>query len=169
MADDEPSRVGRWLAVSAVVAIVVMWLYIFSGVASDDPPDTLDGDAFPQQAESLCAAAVAELEALPTAGETETATARADVLDAANRVLATMVDDLGALDVADPTDRELVGRWIDDWRTYLADRRDYAEDLRVDASAELLITARAGRQITLTVDRFANVNDMPSCVTPLDA
>jgi hypothetical protein len=51
----------------------------------------------------------------------------------------------------------------------LDDRQAFADRLRVDEEAELLVTARVGRQITLTLDRFAEINDMPSCATPLDA
>jgi hypothetical protein len=167
--DDEPSRIGRGLAVLVVAAIVLMWLYIFSGVAAEDPPDQLDDDAFALVAEPRCDAALAELDALPSAGESGSAAERAVVLDEANEILADMVDDLAAVEVDDEDGRELVGLWLDDWRRYLADRRAYAEELRVDEDAELLVTARGGRQITLTIDRFATVNEMASCVTPLDA
>lgn len=171
MADDQTSRLGRWLAILVVAAIVLMWLYIFTGAAADDPPDQLNDTEYALDAEPRCALAVEALDALPSAGEAETATDRAAVLDDANDVLEAMVDDLAALDVDNDRDRELVGLWIEDWRTYLEDRREYAQELRVDVDAELLVTAREGRQITLTIDRFASkvVNDMESCMTPLDA
>jgi hypothetical protein len=171
VAAEQSSRIGRWLAILVVGAIVLMWLYVFTGAAAEDPPDQLDDDGFARTAEPLCAQAVEDLAALPSAGEAATAADRADVLDAANAVLTAMVDDLAAIEVDDTHDRELVDLWIADWRTYIDDRRAYADELRVDDTAELLVTAREGRQITLTIDRFASkvVNDMESCTTPLDA
>jgi hypothetical protein len=169
VAGDQSSRIGRWAAVLVVAAIVGMWLYIFSGAAREDPPDRLDDPAFAGQAEPRCAEALTGLDDLPAAGESASADARAAVLDDANELLTNMVHDLDAIPVADDDDRELVDLWIDDWRRYLDDRRAYAEELQVDPEAELLVTARGGRQITLTIDRFATVNDMESCVTPLDA
>jgi hypothetical protein len=91
------------------------------------------------------------------------------VLEDANRVFARMVDDLA--DLAPPgDDGRIVGLWIDDWRTYLGDRREFAERLRVDPDARLLVTpAPGGRHITERIDDFAADNRIPACSTPLDA
>lgn len=171
MTDYQPSRIGRGLAILVVAALVLMWLYVFTGAAAEDPPDQLDDTTFAEAAEPRCALAVDELEELPAAGEAESAADRAAVLDDANAVLASMVDDLAVIEVDNERDQALVDLWIADWRTYLQDRQDFADRLRADDEAELLITAREGRQITLTIDRFASkvVNDMESCTTPLDA
>ena len=168
MTDQGGRGLGRWLAIAATAAIVVMWLYIFSGAARRDPPDSLRDGRFAEQAEPICAAAVEAVEALPGADVAETAPDRADVIDDADVLLADMLDQLEALEVDDDRDRELIDLWLADWRTYLGDRAEFARALRTDPDAELLVTARAGRQITLTVDRFAEVNDMASCATPLD-
>jgi hypothetical protein len=171
VADDQPSRIGRGLAILVVAGLVLMWLYVFTGAAAEDPPDQLDDTTFAEAAEPRCAEAVDDLEDLPAASEAESAADRAAVLDEANTVLTSMVDDLAAIEADNERDQQLVDLWIADWRTYLQDRRDYADLLRADDDAELLITAREGRQITLTIDRFASkvVNDMESCTTPLDA
>ena len=171
MSEDKRSRLGRWLAILAVAAIALMWLYVFSGAAAEDPPDQLHDETYARAAEPRCAAAVEELEELPFAGDAETAAERADVLDDANTILTAMIDDLAAIEVDNERDQDFVDRWIADWRTYLEDRARYAGNLRTDEDAELLVTARANRHITLTIDRFASkiVNDMESCSTPLDA
>ena len=109
-----------------VAALVLMWLYVFTGAAAEDPPDQLDDVAFAEAAEPRCAQAVAALEALPAAGEAESAADRAAVLDETDAVLTSMVDDLAAIEVDNDRDRELVDLWIADWRTYLQDRRDFA-------------------------------------------
>jgi hypothetical protein len=128
--------------------------------ASDDP-------AFAAAAEVRCASALAAIEALPSAAEVASATERAEVLDRANAELAAMLDDLeGAVPAGE--DGEMVQRWLADWRTYLDDRAEYADRLRVDPGAQLLVTAKAGRHITRPIDGFAADNRMPSCATPPD-
>lgn len=170
MSDDEPSRIGRVMALVAVAAMAVMWVYIFSGVAREDPPDRLDDDGYASAAEPICAAALEDIEALPSASASSSAADRADVLDEANLVLTEMVDELEALPTTTARDAELTEAWIADWRTYLEDRDEYATALRDDPDAELLVTARGNRQITVTIDNFAEeANAMPSCATPLDA
>lgn len=171
VAGDQSSRVGRGLAIAVVAAIVVMWLYVFSGAAAQNTPDKLDDTEFTTAAEIRCAQAAEDLDALPPAAEADSATARAAVLDEANLLLVDMAADLGALEVDNDRDRELVDLWLADWRTFIEDRGDYADELRVDDEAELLVTARGGRQISLTIDRFAaaGINNMESCMVPLDA
>ena len=81
MSDDDRPRVGRVLAVIAVTAMALMWIYIFSGAASEDPPDSLTDPSFAAAAEPRCAAAVAEVDTLPSADEVADAVERAAVLD----------------------------------------------------------------------------------------
>ena len=83
---------------------------------------------------------------------------------------ATLVLQLAALRAVPVSgdDADIVEQWLDDWETFLDDRRAHAERLLAGEDAELLVTARAGRQITATGDNFARVNRAPSCVTPLD-
>lgn len=153
-----------------VLALVGMWVYVFSGAAGRDPPDQLDDPAIGVDFEPICAQAREAIDALPPAREATTAAERAPVITSANEVLEAMLTDLGevALDGTD-RDRRLVGLWLADWATFVDDRRSYATALTTDEAAELLVSDRAGRQITVTVDRFAEINDMASCATPLDA
>ena len=65
-----------------------------------------------------------------------------------------MLDDLEAIT---PTgeDGEIVTAWLADWRTYLGDREAYAEALRSDPEAQLLVTAKDREQITEFIDAFS--------------
>ena len=63
---------------------------------------------------------------------------------------------------------EIVAAWLADWRAYLEDRAEFAERLREDPTAQLLVTARLGEQVTEYMDVFAADNDMPACATPID-
>ena len=60
--------------------------------------------------------------------------------------------------------------WVDDWGTYLQDREEYVENLRVDDDARFLETAKGSdtKGITRAINSFAQVNKMTSCVTPGD-
>jgi hypothetical protein len=161
---------GRTAIAVVIVGLVAMWVYVVYlavGPGRADPLDRLDDPAFAAAAEVRCASALAALEALPSAAEVASATERAEVLDRANAELAAMLDDLeGAVPTGE--DGEMVQRWLADWRTYLDDRADYADRLRIDPEARLLVTAKGGRHITRPIDGFAADNRMPSCATPPD-
>jgi hypothetical protein len=177
---DEASTRWRWtptrlVLAGVVVALVAMWVYVLYlafGPGRQPPIDRLDDAAFATAAEARCAEAVAEVEELPVASETPTASERADVLDRADATFAAMLDDLeGMLDLAAAGDqRRRAGEWLADWRTYLGDRQAYADALRTDPEARLLVSEKPGegRQITGWIDEFALANRMESCATPTD-
>ena len=170
------SRLGRIVVVVAVAALVSMWgyvLYLAFGPGRQPPIDRLDDPAFAVAAEERCAAALEEIDRLPVASAMDTAAQRADVLERANTVYATMLDDLEELETLAPAgdQRRRASEWLADWRTYLGDRERYIDALRDDAVARLLVSEKPGegRQITGWIDEFANANRMPSCVSPTDA
>jgi hypothetical protein len=162
--------------VIVVCALVSMWgyvLYLAFGPGRQPPIDRLDDPAFAEAAEERCARALNEIEQLPVASASHTAAERADVLTRANTAYATMLDDLEGLASLAPAgdQRRRAGEWLADWRTYLGDRQDYADALRSDPTARLLVSEKPGegRQITGWIDEFAKANRMPSCVSPADA
>jgi hypothetical protein len=170
------SRVGRAAVVVVVCALVAMWgyvLYLAFGPGRQPPIDRLDDPAFAAAAEERCGQALDDIERLPVASVSHTATERAEVLGRANAVYATMLDDLDGLSSLAPAgdQRRRADEWLADWRTYLGDRRDYAAALRTNPGARLLVSEKPGegRQITGWIDEFAKANRMPSCVTPTDA
>jgi hypothetical protein len=51
----------------------------------------------------------------------------------------------------------------------VANRRDYADRLRVDPEARLLLDqSLGGDSVDKPIEIFADVNDMPTCATPGD-
>jgi hypothetical protein len=178
--DDAPTG-WRWtptriVLAGVVVALVSMWVYVLYlafGPGRQPPIDRLDDPAFATAAEARCAEAVAAVDELPLATETSTATERADVLDQADAEFAAMLDDLDAMATLAPAgdQRRRATEWLADWRTYLGDREAYADALRADPGARLLVSEKPGegRQITAWIDEFALANRMDSCVTPTDA
>ena len=165
------TRFGLWFAIVVVVGTVAMWVYLFF-LADPNVPDQLEDDAFVEQAEAVCAATIDRIDALPAAQDAETPEDRGATVSEANELLAQMVQDLRAIAPANEHDAPLVEAWLADWDTFLGDRAAYAEDLLAgDEDAELLVTARgnAGGQITVTLDHFANINNIEDCATPMDA
>lgn len=168
-ADDRRITPGRVAATVVVLGLVALWVYAFSGLARKDPPDLLDDPSFSQEAEPVCAVAVGAVEALPAAQDAPSPEVRAETVARANQILDEMVADLR---LAAPTgadrDSRITGLWLDDWGTYLSDRRSYADALRRGSEDPPEFTPRGNRAITTTIDNFAEVNDMASCATPLD-
>lgn len=167
---------GRLAIVAVVVALVSMWgyvLFLAFGPGREPPVDRLDDPAFAQAAEERCAAAVDQVDELPVASASHTAEERAEVLDQADAVYRSMLDDLDDMvDLAPAGDqRRRVREWLADWRVYLGDREAYADALRADPDARLLVSSKPGegRQITGWIDEFAKANRAPSCVSPVDA
>jgi hypothetical protein len=180
---DEPDAPAsrRWTPVRVLLtvvalAMVAMWgyvLFLAFGPGRQPPIDRLDDPAFAEAGEARCAEALVEVEALPVASASASAPERADVLAEADAVFAGMLDDLDGLATLAPAgdQRRRATEWLADWRTYLGDREAYAEALRADPGARLLVSEKAGegRQVTGWIDEFAKANRMPSCVTPTDA
>jgi hypothetical protein len=167
----------RRLGVLAVVASFVgIWGYVLflSFVEGrEEPRDRMDDTRWTGAAEETCAEARQVLDDLPFANEVGSPEERADLLDTATDELEVMVTRLdGLVPPRDADEATAVSRWLDDYRTYLQDRREYADAQR-DPSAErydrpFSVTDRSGYQIDVLIDDFARVNYMESCETPED-
>ncbi|MET0729407.1 MAG: hypothetical protein ABWZ76_14025 [Acidimicrobiales bacterium] len=165
-----PWTTGRALVLLIVVAMVSMWLYVLYlafGPGRQPPPDRLDDPRFATAAQSRCEVALDAVRELPRATESLSASERGDVVLEANAIFATMLDELAELTPAGE-DGELVTAWLADWRIYLTDRAEYADAVRQDPEARLLVSAKDNEQITEFIDAFAADNKMISCGTPLD-
>ena len=159
-----------------VIGLVSMWVYVVYlafGPGRQPPIDRLEDPSFAEAAGPRCSEAVAEVERLPVASETDSAAERAEVLEQANRIFEEMLDDLEDMtDLAPAGDqRERAEAWLADWRVLLADREAYAERLTRDEEAEMLVSEKpgTGRHITGWIDEFALANKIDDCATPTDA
>jgi hypothetical protein len=159
---------GRAAIVVMVLGIVLMWIYAFFG--THEVPGRLADKTFPTAAQPICQATLDKIEALPKANETPTPAQRADVVDQGTGYLDQMLADLrGKVPAAEP-EHGIVTQWLDDWGTYVQDRRDYTAQLRVDATVRFAVTQsdRDKTQITKGIDHFADVNFMAACAVPDD-
>ena len=77
-----------------------------------------------------------------------------------------MLDDLEAVEPTDDKGRAIVPEWIADYRSLLAARYAYAEQLRAGEDGPFLEPAKQGIPITEPIETFAGDNEMPSCAPP---
>ena len=90
------------------------------------------------------------------------------MVDRANDELEAMLDGLDVDLPSSQEDQAVVRPWLADWRTYLDNRRDYADRLRTDPDAQLLVDEKFSDSIETVIGTFAEVNEMDSCVVPGD-
>lgn len=174
--DDRPAErrsplatIWRVLVALIVVASFGIWVYAYSGLADRPPPDLLADVDLAARAETICAAAAADVAAMPTAIDaTDGADRAAQVRTSTDRYEA-MVDELALLEVTEAEDRVIVDGWLGDWRTLIQDRRTYADAVAVDPEAVFLMTkVSENERLDKRLTRMATTNGMPSCVTPTD-
>lgn len=168
---DEGSGGSTILKVLAGVVIVgsfLPWAWRFSPFADRTPDGILDDPTFATVAEPICAAAMEDLEALPNALDAATTAERGEQVSRANDILVGMVDRLEREVTGSARDVDNLGEWIADWRTYLDNRVDYAERIAVDENAVLYVAANGSERLDRRIPRFADANEMRSCVTPDD-
>ncbi len=161
---------GRGLAIGAVVIMVIFWIWIFSGAPARENPDKLQDEAYVTQLEDQCQTLRDDLDELPNAADLKTAAERADVLDDANVLVAGFIEEIEA---GAPTSGDAavsMEGWITDWKTYLANREDYAERLRTDPGAQLLLdrSTIGADSVDKAIQIFTQVNEIPACETPGD-
>jgi hypothetical protein len=173
----ETRRTLRRLGVIAVVASFVgiwgyvMYLTFFEGRA--DLRDKMDDTRFTAAAEETCAESAQVFADLPLASETRSPEERGDLLDRGTDELERMVTRLeGLVPPREADEATAVERWLADYRTFVQDRREYADAQRDPANDRydqpFAVTDRGGFQIDVLIDDFAGINDMVSCETPDD-
>lgn len=164
-----PRRVAayRVVAIGVLLGVVLLWTFVLTRKASP-PPDKLDDTAFASTAERTCSTTKASLDQLPQAFQSQSAADRADVVTQSNEELDAMLATLREAVPPAERDQRMLTEWIGDWQVYLDNRIDYVDRLREGPDARLYVAEKDSRQITVAIDRFAEVNDMPACRTPKD-
>lgn len=176
--DDAPgdAPTPRWkqtagrIAVALAASSTLVWIgaIIYGAAADPKPTGWLEDRTFPTAAEPICARAVADVDEFPPAHESPSPEARAEVIRDSTARLATMLDDLRAV-VPATDDAKWIEMWIDDWGVHLDDRLDFARRLdERGRGEEFFESLKADTQISKSLDRFAEINEMPSCATTGD-
>jgi hypothetical protein len=162
-----PSRaLRRGAVVGAVLGMVLLWIYAFSGLGAQAPADRLDDPSFALRAESLCREARRELDGLPHVTHESPPGELADNIGATAAILGEMVDGLRRLPPGNDRDARLVGLWLTDWETHVGDLEAYADSVRAEGYHPFAETDREGEPLSQAMDNLARNNDMPSCEAP---
>ena len=87
---------------------------------------------------------------------------RADIVDRATDIVEQMVDDVVAVQPTDEKGRAIVPDWEADYRTYLQNRRDFADELRGGENVPFREGGSEGVPISERIGTFAVDNEMRS-------
>jgi len=168
--------IGKSLGAAAVVAWLTFWVWAFA-IASPSNPNKLNTVSYGQTSEVTCAAANAEIDAMPSPRTAKTPMDRSRQLTESTRVVEQMLAELHATaeSLTDVSDFELVTKWLEDYDAYLADRWRYVDKLAAadgsESAKDLAFTLSqrvSGGVYTSRIDTFARANIMPSCQVPGD-
>jgi hypothetical protein len=155
-----------------VALLAAMWVYAFL-FAPREGANRIGDRTWSERAEVRCAAAKVELleladfRTIAEVGEGALAE-KAAIVDQTNEILAAMLDDLDAVTPADEKGQEIIPLWLGDYRSYLDNRRAYADQLRAGDNSGFAEAEIDGAPISGFINDVARQNEMPSCQTPVD-
>ena len=156
----------------AAFAAFWIWALFF---ASKEAFNRVNDRAWAERAEDICVRATEDRVALADLTRVEQATPeliarRAELVDESTDILDRMLDDVVAVEPSDEKGRNIVPMWEDDYRTYLQDRRNYADRLRASGGEYLPFTETPieGIPISERIATFAAENEMSACAPPID-
>jgi hypothetical protein len=174
---DTPTPASR-IAVRALLTVVVVgfvafwvWALFF---ASKEAVNAIEDRGWAARAEEICSEANdARLELSDyrqiVDGDADLIVERAEIVDRATDIIEGMLDDVTAVEPADEKGRAIVPQWEDEYRRYIAARRDYADDLRrTGDNLAFYEPAESGLPISERLETFVGDNDMPACAPPRD-
>ena len=172
--DDAPSRRSPWryVLIAVVVLFAAFWIWALF-FASKESVNKIGDRAWATRAQGICEAAKAErmqLADLRRVDEEDRAmlAERGDIVDRATDIVERMLDDVTAVQPSDPKGQAIVPDWARDYRTYIEDRREFADDLRAGMNEPFAETAVDGIPISEKLTVFAGDNRMPDCGPPVD-
>lgn len=171
--DQEPAG-PLTIALRVVAGIVIaasfgVWVYAYSGYADRETPDLLADRTLAATSESICAAAVDDVTAMPNALDAADGPERAQQIRATTARYGVMIDDLEQLDRTTERDNTIFSAWLSDWRVILGDRLTYADAIAADPDAQFYVSdIGVSERLDKRLTRFANTNLMTSCAAPTD-
>ena len=166
------SILTRTLALIGFGVFATFWIWALF-FASKEGVNRIEDRAWVESAQSICETAADERTALANytrldEGGAELILRRAEIVDEATDTLERMLNSLEALPLTGEKGQAIIPLWIDEYRTYLGDRRNYTAQLR--ESGENLPFYETANQIPISerLATFAADNEMPACKPPLD-
>jgi hypothetical protein len=171
---EEARRRSPWRYVLAVVVVLFTAFWIWAlFFASKEAVNKIGDSAWAARAQQICTAAKAERVQLADLRRIDPddramLAERAGVIDRATDIVERMLDDVVAVAPTDAKGQAIVPLWAADYRTYIQDRRAYADTLRGGENPPFAETAVDGIPISDKLTVFAGDNRMPDCAPPVD-
>lgn len=163
---------GRATIAVAISLMLAMWVYALF-FASKEVANEIGDQAWTARAELICQEAaderiaLADFRPLNEAG-TDALNERAKLVDLATDTLDLMLAQLQQTNPNDAKGQELIPLWISDYRTYIVDRRAYADELRLGVNIPFGESILMGIPLSEKIATFAADNAMTSCKPPMD-
>ncbi len=154
-----------WAQNVSVNLFIAFWAWALF-FASKESVNRIEDRAWAERAEAICAPVKAELKRLETLADPDIQV-RADLVDQSTDLLSQMLDDITATPPSDEKGQAIVPDWINDYRTLLQDRYNYAERLRAGNNVPFTETPVRNVPITERIDKFTIDNQMLSCSPPI--
>lgn len=172
------SRTRRYVARSAIavfaIVMVVFWTWALF-IADPDPVNRIGDQEWTARADARCETASAEMDDLANftvvePGNTDQIQQRASIVERANDILESMLDDLAATPPQDAKGQVLIPAWLADYRIFLNDRREYVELLRSSGENHAFSESITDQGIPISelLETFAGDNRMPHCAPKRD-
>ena len=166
-------RFARLFLIAVCVLIATMWVYAF-GFASRESFNRIGDDAWKVRTEATCQKAEDERFALQdlsamNPNDPDDLKKKASIVDAATDSLERAINSIARDIPTDAKGQELVPQWLNDYRKYIGDRRNFVEELRTsDRRPFFAETELEGVPISEKIGKFARENDIRTCQPPLD-
>ena len=155
------------------ILIGAMWVYAF-GFASRESMNRIGDESWMARSEARCLIAENDRFAMENLNRLDPTSRadlnkKADIVTIATDSLEAAIDDIEADVPSDPKGKEIVLKWIREYRIYLEDRRDFIEALRTaERRPYFAETEIEGVPVSERIGKFARENDMRTCQPPLD-
>lgn len=155
------------------LAIGVMWIYAFI-FAPRESINKIGDDAWKARSQAACMEAENfrfAMQDLSQMDPTDVAALRkkSEFVDKATDSLEAAINKIASDTPSDAKGQALVPKWISDYRTYIKDRRAFADALRTATRRPYFAeTEVEGVPISERISKFARENDMKACQPPLD-
>jgi hypothetical protein len=168
----EDVRLWRALVIVAVAGLAAFWVWALF-FASKEAVNKIGDRAWAARAEAICESAQAGREALVDERlvdpeDPAMLAERGAIVDEATDIVETMLDDVVAVTPSDDKGQAIVPQWEADYRTYIANRRQFSQRLRAGENEPFTEAAVDGIPISEKLEQFAGDNEMPSCAPPRD-
>lgn len=165
-------RLARSAVLFFLLGMAVLWTYVLF-LAPREGVNRFEDRAWAAQAEAICLDAeeqrflLADYRRLDSGGA-DLIVERADIIDQATDIIDDMVDSLAVDLPTDAKGQAIVPMWIEEYRTYIADRRRYADELRTTGENLPFYETMSEVPISERLATFAADNEMPTCSPPFD-